>query len=115
MTPPRQTAALTAATLPWSLPIQIQAIAGSVTSSAAVLAVNNHRDLEHDRHTGRRTFAARFGKAASARLFALALWTPFAITGVLAALEARRVSLVYVSTEDARIAAVARAARWASS
>lgn len=54
--------------------------------AAAVLAVNNHRDAEHDRLTGRSTFAARFGAAASARLFAFALWTPFALAAAMAAL-----------------------------
>lgn len=57
--------------------------------AAAVLVVNNHRDAEHDRRTGRRTFAASFGKAASERLFAAALWLPFLLAAAMAALEAR--------------------------
>jgi 1,4-dihydroxy-2-naphthoate octaprenyltransferase len=57
--------------------------------AAAVLVVNNHRDLEHDRRTGRRTFAASFGKEASARLFAITLWAPFAVAAAMVALEAR--------------------------
>jgi 1,4-dihydroxy-2-naphthoate octaprenyltransferase len=57
--------------------------------ATAVLAVNNHRDAEHDRRTGRRTFAASFGKRASAKLYALMLWSPFAIVVAMAAIEAR--------------------------
>lgn len=52
--------------------------------AAAVLAVNNHRDHEHDARTGRRTFAALFGEHASARLYRAALWSPFAIVAGLA-------------------------------
>jgi 1,4-dihydroxy-2-naphthoate octaprenyltransferase len=57
--------------------------------AAAVLVVNNHRDADHDRRTGRRTFAAIFGERASATLYAVALWSPFAIVAVMAALERR--------------------------
>lgn len=57
--------------------------------AAAVLVVNNHRDAEHDRHTGRRTFAASYGKRASAKLYAITLWAPFAIVAAMAAIEAR--------------------------
>lgn len=52
--------------------------------AAAVLAVNNHRDHEHDARTGRRTFAAAAGPAASARLYAVLLWTPFLLAGAMA-------------------------------
>jgi 1,4-dihydroxy-2-naphthoate octaprenyltransferase len=55
--------------------------------AAAVLVVNNHRDADHDRRTGRRTFAAAFGTRASAVLYAVALWAPFAIVAAAAALE----------------------------
>ncbi len=57
--------------------------------AAAVLVVNNHRDAEHDRRTGRRTFSATFGKEASGRLYMAALWAPFAIAPVMAAIESR--------------------------
>ena len=57
--------------------------------ASAVLAVNNHRDREHDRHTGRRTFAAHYDKQASSRLFAAALWMPFLLVAAMALLEAR--------------------------
>lgn len=56
--------------------------------AAAVLVVNNHRDWEHDRATGRRTFAATFGVDASARLYSVTLWAPFAIAIAMAAVEA---------------------------
>ncbi len=56
--------------------------------AAAVLAVNNHRDAEHDRRTGRRTFAASFGLGASWRLYAAAVVTPFACALAMAAGEA---------------------------
>jgi len=66
-------------------------LAGTAIGShaAAVLAVNNHRDAEHDRRTGRRTFAAVFGIEASAKLYAVALWAPFAIVALMAVVEAR--------------------------
>lgn len=55
--------------------------------AAAVLVVNNHRDADHDRRTGRRTFAAAFGTRASAILYAVALWAPFVIVVAAAVLE----------------------------
>ncbi|HEX4944248.1 MAG TPA: 1,4-dihydroxy-2-naphthoate octaprenyltransferase [Usitatibacteraceae bacterium] len=57
--------------------------------AAAVLVVNNHRDAEHDRRTGRRTFAAAFGRRASAALYAIALWAPFALAAAMVAIDAR--------------------------
>jgi 1,4-dihydroxy-2-naphthoate octaprenyltransferase len=57
--------------------------------AAAVLVVNNHRDAEHDRRTGRRTFAAAFGARASTVLFSMSLWAPFAVAALAAALEAK--------------------------
>jgi 1,4-dihydroxy-2-naphthoate octaprenyltransferase len=55
--------------------------------ATAVLVVNNHRDAEHDRRTGRRTFAASFGMRASATLYAVTLWAPFLIAGAIVAIE----------------------------
>lgn len=52
--------------------------------AAAALAVNNHRDIAHDRQVGRRTFAVTFGEAASARLYTLLLFAPFALLPWLA-------------------------------
>jgi 1,4-dihydroxy-2-naphthoate octaprenyltransferase len=51
--------------------------------AAAVLVVNNHRDITHDRTTGRRTFAVLFGARASARLYATLLLAPFAAVPLL--------------------------------
>jgi len=45
--------------------------------AAAALAVNNHRDIAHDREVGRRTFAVAFGTRASSTLFAALLFFPF--------------------------------------
>lgn len=47
--------------------------------AAAALAVNNHRDIAHDRLVGRRTFAVTFGEAGSRRLFTGLLFLPFAL------------------------------------
>lgn len=55
--------------------------------AAAALAVNNHRDVAHDREVGRRTFAALFGVAASRRLFAALLLMPYLLCFPLAWLE----------------------------
>jgi 1,4-dihydroxy-2-naphthoate octaprenyltransferase len=54
--------------------------------AAAALAVNNHRDIAHDRLVGRRTFAVSFGERGSRRLFAVLLLSPFAWLPVMAAL-----------------------------
>jgi 1,4-dihydroxy-2-naphthoate octaprenyltransferase len=57
--------------------------------AAAVLVVNNHRDADHDRRTGRRTFAASYGVRASLALYAVTLWAPFAFAAAMAAIEGR--------------------------
>lgn len=54
--------------------------------AAAALAVNNHRDIAHDRLVGRRTFAVTFGEAASRGAYAVMLLGPFALLPVMAAL-----------------------------
>lgn len=53
--------------------------------AAAALAVNNHRDIEHDRLVGRRTFAVIVGEAGSRRLYRVLLLSPFLIVSVMAA------------------------------
>jgi 1,4-dihydroxy-2-naphthoate octaprenyltransferase len=53
--------------------------------AAAALAVNNHRDIDHDRSVGRRTFAVVFGAAASRRLYRGLLLGPFLIVLAMAA------------------------------
>lgn len=52
--------------------------------AAAALAVNNHRDLAHDRLVGRRTFAVSVGSRGSTALYSVLLWGPFALTPVIA-------------------------------
>lgn len=54
--------------------------------AAAALAVNNHRDIAHDRLVGRRTFAVSFGEPASRRLYTALLALPFALLAPMAAL-----------------------------
>ncbi len=52
--------------------------------AAAALAVNNHRDIAHDRLVGRRTFAVTFGESGSVALYTLLLLGPFALLPVMA-------------------------------
>jgi 1,4-dihydroxy-2-naphthoate octaprenyltransferase len=52
--------------------------------AAAALAVNNHRDIAHDRLVGRRTFAVTFGEPASVGLYGLLLLGPFALLPLMA-------------------------------
>jgi len=52
--------------------------------AAAALAVNNHRDIAHDRLVGRRTFAVTFGERRSQALYSLLLLGPFALLPVMA-------------------------------
>lgn len=47
--------------------------------AAAVLVVNNYRDLENDRRVGRQTFAVRFGRRASRAQYVLLMLLPFAM------------------------------------
>lgn len=61
--------------------------------AAATLAVNNHRDREHDAQVGRRTFVVCFGDRASMRAFGLLLLAPFALLP-LAALAAGNVGVL---------------------
>lgn len=51
--------------------------------AAAALAVNNHRDIAHDRLVGRGTFAVTFGAARSQALFTGLLLVPFCLVPVL--------------------------------
>jgi 1,4-dihydroxy-2-naphthoate octaprenyltransferase len=52
--------------------------------AAAALAVNNHRDIAHDRLVGRHTFAVLAGEAGSQRLYTALLLGPFALLPVMA-------------------------------
>ena len=59
----------------------------------AALAVNNHRDIAHDRLVGRRTFAVVAGERSSAGLYAALLLGPF-LMGPLMTLWADSASLL---------------------
>jgi 1,4-dihydroxy-2-naphthoate octaprenyltransferase len=61
--------------------------------AAAALAVNNHRDREHDRLVGRRTFAVSVGEAGSRRLYFALLMAPFLLLPVMS-VRARAPSLL---------------------
>jgi 1,4-dihydroxy-2-naphthoate octaprenyltransferase len=47
--------------------------------AAAALAVNNHRDIEHDRSVERRTFSVVFGAAVSRAMYGLSVFGAFAL------------------------------------
>jgi len=47
--------------------------------AASALAVNNHRDIVHDRSVGRRTFAVVFGAGASQGMYAISVLGAFAL------------------------------------
>jgi 1,4-dihydroxy-2-naphthoate octaprenyltransferase len=51
--------------------------------AAAVLVVNNYRDLENDRIVGKNTLAVRFGRRASQIEYGLLMLTPFALLPLL--------------------------------
>jgi 1,4-dihydroxy-2-naphthoate octaprenyltransferase len=61
-------------------------LAGTAIGSlaAAALAVNNHRDIAHDRCIGRRTFAVLADTTASRGLFAVLLLVPFLLVPLMA-------------------------------
>ena len=52
--------------------------------AAAVLMINNYRDLEGDRRSGRRTVAVLIGRGRSRRLYALMMLLPFAVLPLIA-------------------------------
>jgi 1,4-dihydroxy-2-naphthoate polyprenyltransferase len=57
--------------------------------AAAILVVNNIRDVDTDRRAGKRTLAVRLGRDRARRLFALSVTLPFAIVVAIAAIDAR--------------------------
>jgi 1,4-dihydroxy-2-naphthoate octaprenyltransferase len=61
--------------------------------AAAVLVVNNLRDIESDRRIGKNTLAVRRGRAFTAREYAVLMHVPFALVPVLA-LQEKRVALL---------------------
>lgn len=54
--------------------------------AAAALAVNNHRDIAHDRSVGRRTFAVVFGESTSRAFYSASLLGAFVLLLPMAAL-----------------------------
>lgn len=60
-------------------------IAGSLVGmpAAAVLVVNNYRDLDNDRRAGRNTLAVRWGRSASQLEYASLMLAPFALLPLL--------------------------------
>lgn len=61
-----------------SVPALIAAMAIGLFA-AAVLLVNNYRDLDNDRRAGKRTLAVRIGRSAARIEYGLLLLTPFAL------------------------------------
>jgi 1,4-dihydroxy-2-naphthoate polyprenyltransferase len=57
--------------------------------AAAVLAVNNHRDIAHDERTGRNTFAVRFGDKRSISFYTWLVLGAFALLPLTAILAGR--------------------------
>ena len=55
--------------------------------ASAVLLVNNFRDRDHDRSTGRRTLAVVLSEAGAVRLYASLVLSPFALAVALAWIE----------------------------
>jgi 1,4-dihydroxy-2-naphthoate polyprenyltransferase len=55
--------------------------------AAAALAVNNHRDIEHDRSVGRRTFPVVFGAQTAKHMYSASLYGAFALVLPMAWLE----------------------------
>ncbi len=65
-------------------PVTVLASVALGALAAAALAVNNHRDIAHDRLVGRRTFAVSFGESGSLALYSTLLLMPFALLPVMA-------------------------------
>jgi 1,4-dihydroxy-2-naphthoate polyprenyltransferase len=57
--------------------------------AAAILVVNNIRDVDTDRRAGKRTLAVRLGRERARRLFAVAVTLPFAIVIGIAIADSR--------------------------
>lgn len=73
-----------------TLPVSSLLVATAIGALAgAPMAANNHRDADHDRLIGRRTFVVLFGERASRGLFGLLLIVPFVCLGAQAALHAQ--------------------------
>ena len=57
--------------------------------AAAILMVNNIRDIDTDRRAGKRTLAVRLGRRRARRAFAAMIYLPFAWTAVVAILSGK--------------------------
>jgi 1,4-dihydroxy-2-naphthoate octaprenyltransferase len=57
--------------------------------AAAVLVVNNYRDLDNDRRVGKNTLAVRLGRRATQIEYSLLMLLPFALLPLLAVLGVR--------------------------
>jgi 1,4-dihydroxy-2-naphthoate octaprenyltransferase len=53
--------------------------------AAAVLLVNNYRDIEHDKNTGRRTLPVALGLSGARLGYAAMIFLPFLLLGTLTA------------------------------
>ena len=63
-------------------------VAGTLVGihAAAVITVNNYRDLDGDAKSGKNTLAVHFGRPAMRRLYTVQLLTPYALLPLLAGL-----------------------------
>ena len=66
----------------------IALVAGTLVGihAAAVITVNNYRDLDGDAKSGKNTLAVHFGRPAMRRLYTLQMLTPYALLPLLAGL-----------------------------
>ena len=62
--------------------------------AAAILVVNNIRDVDTDRRAGKRTLAVRLGRDRARRLFVLTVTLPFAIVVALGSRSRREPELL---------------------
>jgi 1,4-dihydroxy-2-naphthoate octaprenyltransferase len=84
----------------------VVAAAGVGLYAVAMLLVNNIRDLENDRSTGKRTLVVRLGNTASRRLFAASVTLPL-IGGVAIAIARPWALLVLLLAAPAVVLAIA--------
>ena len=70
--------------------------------AAAVLTVNNYRDLEGDRRAGKRTLAVHLGRDATRRLYGLLISTPFLLAALLAWIGLYGAAVVFILLPPAR-------------
>jgi 1,4-dihydroxy-2-naphthoate octaprenyltransferase len=69
-----------------TLEINILSVLGGIAAgcfATAVLLINNIRDIDTDRVSGKKTLSTRIGKKASLVLFVLLTWAPFTVVSPL--------------------------------